>query len=222
MKNFIILLFATLLFSNLNAQERINVNLFKTTNDYISKTYTDTNMTLVVREIGENHIWFKKFIQDKTDRKTKRAHTSWAIEYKGSTYFNLGYSSDLNNWKVFIKLNSEGSQYCMSFIDENASNVIKNSGTNYGGGLQGVLMKDSSKWGKSWKNKEEQKVKILFIDLANQKEAAMSRNKGSIGNLLKRSELKTKFKLEKTKKQIKEMTFEQVLEIINNAQADNS
>ena len=214
MKRISILLLVISLYSNLNAQDRVKVNLFKTTDDYISKSYSDTNVTLLIKEIGENHIWFKKFIDDETGKKIKKAHTSWALEYNGNTYFNLGYSLDLNNWKVFIKLNSEGNKYCMSFIDNNAPNIIKNSGPNYGGGLQAVLMKDSNKWGKSWKNSEGKKVKILFIELLDQKEPMMSRNKGSLGNLLKRKELKAKFELEKSNAEIKEMTFEEVLEIL--------
>ncbi|WP_053405133.1 hypothetical protein [Persicobacter sp. CCB-QB2] len=214
LKNITILLILTLLCTNLKAQEKAIVNLFKTTDDYISNTYTDTNVTILIKEMGENHIWVKKFIDDKTGKKIKKANYSWAIEYNGNNYFNLGYSHDLNNWNVFIKFNSEGEKYCMSFIDNNSAGVIKNSGINYGGGLQGVLMKDSDKWGKYWRNNNEEKIKILFIDLTNQMEANTGRNKGSLGNLLKRNELKTKFGLEKTYAEIKNLTFEEVLAII--------
>lgn len=211
-KKYLALILTIIIFSSLNAQEKIKVNLFSTTDDYISKSYSDTSVALLVKEISAKHIWIKKFIDEKSGAKKKKAQTSWAIEYKGNTYFNLGYSLDLNNWKLFIRLDVEGNKYCLSFIDENAPKAIKNSGTNYGGGLQGALLKDSNKWGKSWINKYNQKVKILFIDLEDQTGSRMNRNKGSIGNLLKRNDLKEKFELEKA--QIKNMTFEEVLEII--------
>ncbi len=214
MKILSILLLTISLFTSLHAQERIKVNLFKSTNDYISKSYSETNVTLLVREIGKNHIWFKKFIDDETGKKIKNIHTSWAIEYNGDTYFNLGYSLDLNNWKVFIKLNLEGNRYCMSFIDDNPPNIIKNSGMNYGGGLQGALMSESSKWGKSWKNNKGERIKILFIDLLEEKVLRTTRDQKASGNLLTKRDLKTKFGLKKSNAEIKQMSFEEILNII--------
>lgn len=44
----------------------------------------------------------------------------------------------------------------------------------------------------------------------------LSRNKGSLGNLLKKNELKTLFGLEKTTAEIKNMKLEEVVDLINN------
>ena len=51
----------------------------------------------------------------------------------------------------------------------------------------------------------------------------LSRNKGSLGNLLKRKDLKAKFGLENSNAEIKKMTLEEVLKIVerNNTQANN-
>jgi hypothetical protein len=198
----------------LNAQEGIKVNLYKTTDDYQARTYTDTNVVLQVREISKHHIWFYKFVEGKSGKKLAKAHTSWAIEYNGNNYFNLGYSSDLNNWKVFLRFDVERKNFCASFITSESPRVVKNSGPNYGFGLQGVLMKDSDKWGKNWVDENGEKVKILFIDLNTQYEPMLSRNKGSMGNLLTTAEVKTIFGLELSKAEINQMSFEEIVELI--------
>ena len=77
-----------------------------------------------------------------------------------------------------------------------------------------VLMKESTKWGKSWLNKNGEKVRIFFVNLNNQKEPTLSRYKGSVGNYLTKDDLKSEFRVEKSKKEIKEMSLEEVVAII--------
>ncbi len=215
---FILVALTLFLCLNTYGQKSIQVNLFETTDQYKTKTYSKENVKLLVKQKGEDYIWFKKFVDAETGKKIPKAHTSWAIEYEGDVYFNLGYSNDLNNWKIFIKLDVEGPNYCLSFIDDDTPNVVKNSSAYYGGGITGALISESTKWGRHWFNSSNEKIKILFIDLNNQKQGSMSRNVGSIGDLLTPAVLVKEFSLEKSKDDVRRLSFEEVLEII---QAEN-
>ncbi|MDQ8004743.1 MAG: hypothetical protein REI64_08095 [Pedobacter sp.] len=197
------------------AQDTIKVNLYKTTDDYIIKKYTDTGISLIVKEIGENHIQIKKFIDIHTGKTLNNKNTSWAIVYKGNTYLNLGYTNDLNNWKIFLRFNLEGNNFCASFIDEETPNSIKNSGAYYGGGLTGVLIKESTKWGKNWIKENGSKVKILFTNLNKQNQPFGNRNKSSLGYFITRKELKEKLQLEEKDEKIESMSFEEAISAIN-------
>jgi len=211
---FIIIVSLILGFSNLNAQKLIKVNTYKTTQDYISKTYTEVNVTLEVREITESYIRFRCFIDTQIGKKIKKLNSSWAIEYEGQNYFNLRYSSELHNQHVFIKMDIEGTHYCASFIGEDPPKVIKRSGMNYGGGLQGILLKSSDKWFTNWIDKSGSKNKILLIDLINQEPIFMSKRTISKGILLSKKDFKIKFGIKKSIAKIREMTFEEVIDLI--------
>lgn len=216
MKRITFLIISAILWTfNLNAQDTIKVNLYKTTNDYQVKKFTDTNISLVVKEVGENYIWAKKFIDESTGKNLTKINASWAITYKGNTYLNLGYTNDLNNWKVFLKFDIEGNNFCASFINDNTPNIVKNSGPYYGGGLTGVLIKESGKWGKNWIKQNGTKAKILFINLNKQNQPFGSRHKGSLGYLITRKELKEKLELEKTNEEMDKMTFEEAIALIH-------
>jgi hypothetical protein len=193
---------------NLLAQDTIKVDLYKTTDDYIKRKVTDTSVSLIVKEIGENHIQLKKFVDAKTGKNLSNKNASWALVYKGSTYLNLGYTNDLNNWKVFLKLNLEGNNFCASFIDETTPNIVKNSGNYYGGGLTGVLIKESNKWGKNWFKKDGSKAKILFMNLHKQNQPSSNRHKSTIGYFITKKELADKLQLNIKDQEIEKMSFE--------------
>ena len=214
LKKTILILSACFLFFSAQAQDTIKVNLYKTTDDYITKKFTDTNITLVVKEIGKNYLNVKKFIDDTTGKTLKNSASTWAITYNGKTYLNLGYTNDLNNWKLFVCFDIEGNNFCSIFIGDETPNIIKNSGNYYGGGLTGVLLKESTKWGKNWTNQQGQKLKILFINLNKQNQSFGNRNKGSLGYLITRKELKEKLELDKSNDEMENMSFEEAVRSI--------
>ena len=196
---------------SVKAQDTIKVDIYKTTDDYILKQYTDTNVSLIVKAIGDNHIQIKKFIDTNTGKTLNNINASWAIVHKGNTYLNLGYTNDLTNWKIFLKFNVEGNNFCASFIDDETPNIVKNSGSYYGGGLTGVLIKESTKWGKNWTKQDGSKAKILFINLNKQNQPFGSRHKSSMGYFITRKELRDKLQLEKKDEEIEKMSFEEAI-----------
>lgn len=196
------------------AQDTIKVDLYKTTDDYIAKKYTDTSISLIVKEIGDSHIHIKKFVDITTGKNLNNKNASWAIVYKGHTYLNLGYTNDLNNWKIFLKFNLEGNNFCASFIDDKTPNIVKNSGSYYGGGLTGVLIKESTKWGKNWIKQDGSKVKILFINLSKQNQPFGNRHKSSMGYFITKKELREKLPFEKKDDDLEKMSFEEAIALI--------
>jgi len=202
--------------NNLLTQTIINeIGFYKTMEDFKNDNPIGEEYNVVLKSINESSIHIKKVINSKSGKKVKKITNAWAIKYKGEFYFNLGYSTDLNNWKLFIKLDYVGKRYCYALIDKNTPKSIKNSGTNYGGGLSGVLMKDSNKWNKNWSNENNEKVKILLIDFKKNKFQNGKTAIGSRGNLLKRKDVKKKFKVNLPLSEIKNIKLEEILEIIH-------
>lgn len=74
------------------------------------------------------------------------------MEYGDENYFNLGYSTDFNQWSSYGKFDIEG-KYAAIIIDHNSPNILKFTGNAYGGGLTGALIAESLKWNKNWKDK---------------------------------------------------------------------
>src|SRR5690606_9201883 len=125
----------------------------------------------------------------KTGKKNKKGISAWAIEYNGNNYFNLGYSNDVNHWGSYAKFDIEG-KYCVIIIDDNSPYILKTTSQNYGGGLAGVLMAESLKWGKNWKDENGIKKRLLFIDTEDVQYSMMNRNESSHGNYLTRNQFK--------------------------------
>ena len=192
------------------------ITLYKTTGDFINNNPMQLNASAIIAYKSDQHITLKSIIDPVTGMRIKNATSAWAIKYNGKNYFNLGYSDDLNNWNSYAKFDIEG-KICAIFIDENSPNVLKASSTYYGGGLAEVLIKESTKWGKNWKDKNGNKKKILFIDTNKLKVVNGRRNTGSLGNYLTREQLKEliiKHRINFNINNIKEISFEKVVEII--------
>lgn len=139
------------------------ISLYKTTQDFLNGKKWDGKAIAVIKEEHEKYLLLNQIIDSTLNKPLKQGFSTWAIEYNGEKYFNLAYSTDLNHNKLFVKFDVTG-PYCAIFIDRNAPNLLKNSGTYYGGGLTGVLIKESAKWGKNWKDESGADVKILFVN----------------------------------------------------------
>jgi len=157
-----------------------------------------------------------KVLNSSTNKKDKLTSTSWAIKYKSEEYINFRYSEDYQNLEIYVKPDTSYGMYYLVFIDNDTENMIKSGGTNYGGGLQGYLMKESDRWGKSWKNKKEEKVKILLFDTSIQDQKHIKGHKNSIGKLVTRKNINEVLGAKLTKEKIKYLKFEDVIELIKN------
>lgn len=226
---FILLLFV----STTNAQiskedERIvleKVSFFKTTDDFINENPTALDKLILLRNRVEDNVNLdsiaakisvissKKIINKESSKKFNEGERSWALKYNNSYFFNLGYSSDLNSWNNWVKIDVIG-KYCLIIIHPK-SDLVRHIGNNNGGlGLEGLLNKESVKWGKNFINNKNENIKMIFIDTENQSEPFMSRYKGSIGNLLTRKDLKKLSEKHNVIFDDKNATFENVIEFI--------
>ncbi len=192
------------------------ITLYETTSDYLLKKPMQVNAGILIKNQSNQHITIKGVYDLKSGIKVKGGSSAWAFEYKGNHYFNLGYSSDVNNWYSYAKLDIDG-KYCAVIIDNNSPNVLLTTSTNYGGGLAGALAVESIKWNKNWKDKNGNKKKILFIDTNMISAKIFNRNTGSLGDYLTRSQLKNlmiKLNIPISDEKIKDIEFERVIEII--------
>lgn len=190
--------------------------LFTATREFLNNSAFEGEAFAYVDPISAKHLRIKKIV-DKNGKKLKEGSSAYAIQYKGENYFNLGYSTDLNNWTFYAKFDIVG-RYCAIIIDDDTPAVIRKGGSNYPMGAAGALMKDSVKWGKAWLDKDGKKKRLLFIDTLKYEPESGSRNGGSIGNYLSRSEfmdILTAHKLDIRDRKVKELTFEEVIQLIN-------
>lgn len=191
------------------------VVIYKTTRDFNTKNALKVNAVAVVSKEGLEHITIKKFVDNDTGLKMKFRYPIWAISYNGNNYFHLAYSADVYHSNSFAKFDIEG-RICAIIIDENSPPVLQSTSNYYGGGLTGVLIGESNKWGKNWMDKDGNKKKILFIDtwdkpIINNKELESS------GNYLTRKQLKdiiATHNINVDYSKIKDIKFEKIIEII--------
>lgn len=191
--------------------DTIPVSLYETTEDFIKNKKRDVNALAIVRQQSNSHIFVKKIVDATTGKKIKKSIISWAIEHNGDFYFNLSHSSDMYQPNVFIKLEITGT-YCAAFIDEHSAMIVKSGGINYSAtmGLSGVIVSESVKWNKSWKDQYNIKRKVLLINTSLVNES----RKNVEGNLLSRRQV-TKFLGEKyAHLEAKELTFESIVALI--------
>src|SRR5690606_12993709 len=172
---------------------------------------------ILLKEQSEKHITLKGMFDRRTGEKIDRGISAWALKYNDSKYFNLGYSNDVNHWKSYAKFDIEG-KYSIIIIDDNSPHVLKSTSNSYGGGLTGVLIAESLKWGKNWKDRNGMKKRILFIDSQDISPKMLDRNRSSHGNYMSRNQFQKILEeagIALTEERIKDVEFEKILEIIH-------
>jgi hypothetical protein len=192
------------------------VMLYETTQDYLDNKPMRVQVGVLIEEKSQQHITIKGIFDSKTGLIMKKELSAWALKYEGQNYFNLGYSNDVNHWNSYAKFDIEG-RYSIIIIDENSPSVLNSSSVSYGGGLAGVLMSESTKWGKNWRDSNGMKKKILLIDTKEIKPKSLSRNSGSLGNYLSRKkfhEIVNQSQSNLTEDKLKNLTYEEVIEMI--------
>ncbi len=202
-----------------------NISFYKTTDDFINNNPTALDKVVVLRNKIKDDVNLdsisakilvisaKKIIEKETSKKFSEGQRSWALKYNNNFFFNLGYSSDVNSWGNWVKIDIVG-KYCLIIINPKSS-LVRQIGSNNGGlGLEGLLNKESVKWGKNFVNNKNENIKMIFIDTENQSDPFMSRYKGSIGDLLTRKDLKKLSKKHNIDFDEENATFENVIDFI--------
>lgn len=195
------------------------VKLYETTEQYLKEQPMNVDAGVLLKDQSDQHISIKGIFDKKTGEKIDRGISAWALEYKDENYFNLGYSTDVNHWNSYAKMDIEG-RYSAIIIDDNSPNILKTTGNTYGGGLTGGLIAESLKWNKNWKDKNGNKKKILFIDTRDISSKQLNRNASSHGNYLTRKQFQQLIDetgISVPEEKIKDIEFEKVLEIIETA-----
>ena len=195
------------------------VKLYASTEDYLKKQPMNVDAGVLIKDKSNQHITVKGIFDLKTGEKIDKGISAWALEYKDANYFNLGYSTDLNHWNSYAKLDIEG-KYSAVIIDDSSPYILKTTSNTYGGGLAGALIAESLKWNKNWKDKNGVRKKILFIDTQDISPKKLNRNASSHGNYLTRKQFQKvmdEIDMNLSEEKIKDIEFEKVIEIIETA-----
>lgn len=211
----LILSFLILLnFSQAIAQaNKTDFQYYLSTSDFQNMVSGQEEIVPTIKKFEKDYIKIPKLVDEKTGKRNKPANFPWAVKIDSSYYFNLRYSRDLQNLEVYIKADIIG-EFCALIIDENTSPIISSGGVNYGGGLTGVLIKESEKWGKNWLSKDGKKVNILITDTHNLELKHGFGHSNSDWKLLSRNNINEILGLSLSEEDIKELTLENVKTIV--------
>lgn len=195
------------------------VKLYETSNDFLNKKPMKNELGVLVKDKGNQHITTKGVFDLTTGVRSKKGISAWAIEYNDNLYFNLGYSTDVNHWGSYARFDIEG-KYCAIIIDDNSPYILKSTSQSYGGGLAGVLIAESLKWGKNWKDENGSKKRLLFIDTEDVQNQMMNRNESAHGNYFTKKQFKKildETGTVLTNEKIKDIEFDRIIKLINSA-----
>ena len=201
------------------------VTLFETSVDYFNRNPMKVNAGVIIKSQSNQHITVTGIFDLTTGLLMKKELSAWAIQLKGNSYFNLGYSDDVNHWNSYAKFDIEG-RYSLIIIDDNSPPILHYSSVSNGGGISGFIMSESRKWGKNWRDEKGLKKKILIIDNKEIEPKFISRHESSVGNYLtkkKFDEIVQEHKIETTDSNLKKISFLELLKVFNkvNEQAEN-
>jgi hypothetical protein len=201
----------------LSAQtQEISFQYYVATEDYLLDRRAPENPVAVVKTIGDEYISTKQILDAETRKKSKNASMAWAIVYNDETYFHLRYGYDFKVPFFFVKLDVEG-RFCLAIMEPSFLKPMDKQRGSYGGGLTGVLMKDSATWGGNYKDNDGNKKKIIFIDTKNLSiSIPYNRSHNAAGLLLTRDILKQLIGKDNITKDLSTYTVEEIVEIVEN------
>ena len=197
------------------AQVTEKIYWFETTSHYrynkISKDYV---IPKKIKFKSEKFLRITKLLNPLTKKKSKKISYPWAIYCDSTLYFNLRYGTSIKFDELYIKPDVKG-RYCVVYANKEILEIIYQFSTQYyGGGLLGVLINDSSKWGRNWKNEKGEKVKILIVD-TKKLEIRNSKGRGNAAwKVLSKKNINEILNTNYNKEVLKEMSLDQVKDII--------
>lgn len=192
------------------------VKLYDTTEDYLNRKAREVEAGVLVKNESHQHITINGFFDLKTGVEIKRGISAWSIEYNGFNYFNLGYCNYLINWQSFVKFDVEG-KYCAIIIDEKSPGILNKTKGLYGSTL---LSSDLVKINTNWRNKDNTRKKVLFVDTGIKVPQFVARNTGSLAYYLTRGQVEELLEIIDAKLvqgKIRDIDLEEVIEIIKMA-----
>lgn len=208
---------------HLYCQDKINVNVYTYTNDYINGNYSYKNAIADVKKIDEESIIITKMRTSKNGKKIKYGQFSWAFNYNDTLYIN--YSAFANTGersKKFIKINKVSENFDAVFPKSN-SKLFKHKKMPtpyYGGGLVGVLISNSEGGDPEyfWEGREGGAYIIYILNKSKLKEEPLEPRSKSELKAFSRTNLNQVLKQmdqeELSKQQMKQIKYEDVTETI--------
>lgn len=205
------------------SQDKININVYTYTNDYINEEYSFENAIADVKKLDEEFIVISKVRTSENGKKIKYGQFSWAFTYKDTLYIN--YSAFANTGersKKFIKINKVSENFDAVFPKTNSKlfKISKMPTPYYGGGLVGVLI-SKAEGGDSeyyWEGREGGAYTIYILNKSKLRENHLEPRSKSELKVFSRKNLNQILdqmnQEQKSKKQIKEIMYEDVVEVI--------
>lgn len=203
-----------LTFSQAIAQaDTTDFQYYLSTSDFQNRVSGQEKIVPVIKKHEKDYIKISKLVDEQTGKRNKPANFPWAVKLDTTYYFNLRYSRDLQNPEVYLKADIIG-KFCALIIDQDTSPIISSGGANYGGGLTGVLIKESEKWGKNWISEDGKKVKLLITDTSNLELKHGFGHSNSDWKLLFRKNINEILGLSLSEEDIKNLTLKDVKTIV--------
>ena len=165
----------------------ITTRYFFTTNDYLNDSLSESEVILVVNEIGDDYISVKNVLEKNTRKHSKNGARAWAIEYNGKAYLNLMYSSNTNVPQFYVMLDIKG-KYCLAIMGQEFLESLKKASPNLvmPGLIGSAAMTASESWGANFADSTGALKKVLVVDTRE----ILDISKNSPGEFLNRSKLK--------------------------------
>ncbi len=191
-------------------EERVNVQYYVSQINYKNEKLSEMAYTSIKNK-GKDFVTIQN-IFGLDDQIINKAKMAFAIIIDKEIYFNMRNTKEYQNLEVYAKFNIVGTISAL-FIDDNTSSTIKNGGVNYGTGLADVLISDSDKWGKNWKDTKGKKHKILIFNSDKVKDYGI-RYINIQYELLSQKNFNELLGTQLSESEIENLTFEKVKEII--------
>ena len=210
-----------LLVNFLNGQSTNQIHWYETTADYVYNNLSkDYVLPKKIEFESERFLRITKLLDPVTGKKSKKSGYPWAVSYDSIVYFNLRYGTSVQLDELYINPDITG-RFCVVYADKEILEIIYQFSTQYyGGGLLGVLINDSGKWGRNWKNENDEKIKILIMD-TRRLDILNSKGRGnSAWKVLSKDNFNEILELDYDNETLKDLSLEKIKEIIDKKNHD--
>jgi hypothetical protein len=129
-------------------------------------------------------------------------------------FFNFRYARGIQSPELYVKPDVIG-RFCVIYADKETLRQIHSFSNNYyGGGLTGVLIKESEKWGNNWENENKEKIKIFIVDTENLELNHVRGYKNAAWKILDNMNINEILGLNLSKEQLKVISLDEIKKII--------
>ncbi|MCT4011149.1 hypothetical protein HZQ24_02170 [Elizabethkingia anophelis] len=150
--------------------------------DYLNNNQMQPAVVTYVKGFTPNAILIDDFKYKDSDKTAKKERLSWALKDGNDLYLSMYNASYIYQNKTFAKFSIIGKKYMVILLDENKDRKAIGYNNPYGGGLLGAALNMRPK--SSWKDKQGNTFKILYIDVENPARPKGSGQKNAIALLL--------------------------------------